>query len=286
MKSLLIRTVTGFLFVAIIAASVLLSDFSFNIAFNILFNVFLLFTCIALYEYRSLLQRQNIKLSIFFYVVSLSIYFIASYASILWKTVATVAAYKIIILLFLMFGLFFLPFVVELFRKQENPFTHIAYSILGIIWIVLPFSLINHIPFMFDDGKYFLLAIFILVWMYDTFAYCIGSLCGKHRLMERVSPKKSWEGAIGSAVLTLVFAFFLTKIFPFLPLSGLQWVVFALIVVVFGTLGDLVESLFKRQLSVKDSGNILPGHGGVLDRFDSIFFVIPFIILYLIFILL
>ena len=278
MKSLLMRTVTGILFIAVVIASILLSDLVFSKIFNVLFNVFLLFACVALYEYRGLLQQQKINLSVFFYVISLLIYILVSYYD-LWN--ATTAAPLLLIIL----GLFFLLFIIELFRKQENPFAHIAYSILGIMWIVLPFSLINHIPFMFENGKYLLLSIFIFIWLYDTFAYCVGMLIGKRRLFERISPKKSWEGAIGSTILTLIVAYFANLLFPMLPLTPFKWIGFALIIIVFGTLGDLVESLFKRQLLVKDSGNILPGHGGVLDRFDSVFFVIPFIIIYLIIIL-
>jgi phosphatidate cytidylyltransferase len=185
-------------------------------------------------------------------------------------------------LLLLILTIFLLLFVIEMFRKQENPFTNIACSVAGIIWIVIPFSLINDIPSILSDGKYFLLSLFIFVWVYDTLAYCIGSLTGKHRLMERISPKKSWEGAIGAAILTIVLSFFMHKIFAGLPLSVSQWMILSFIVTVFATAGDLVESLFKRQLQVKDSGFILPGHGGVLDRFDSILFVIPFASLYLI----
>ncbi len=271
MKSLLIRAITGILFITVVIASIFLSDM-------VLFNVFLLFTCIALYEYRSLLLPEKINLSIFFYVISLSIYFIVSYTK-LWNIFTTT------MLLSLILVLLFLLFAVELFRKQENPFTNIAYSILGIIWIVLPFSLVNRIPLMLPEGKYFLLALFVFVWMYDTFAYCIGSLFGKHRLIERVSPKKSWEGTIGAAILTIAVAFFMPKILPMLPLTIVQWIIFAVIIVVIGTIGDLMESLFKRQLSVKDSGSILPGHGGILDRFDSVLFLLPFVSLYLILIL-
>ena len=277
MKSLLIRTGTGLLFIAVVITAVLLSDVQFNVVYNLLFNVFLLFTCLALYEYRSLLRQQNINLSVFFYIISVLVYVMTSYTP-LWQ------AETAKIVLFILFGLFFLLFVVELFRKQENPFTHIAYSVLGIVWIVLPFALINHIPSMFDNGKYLLLMIFIFVWAYDTFAYCVGSLLGKHKLIPRISPKKSWEGTIGAALFTIGLAFFIPQLFPVFTLTAVQWVFFALIIVVFATIGDLVESLFKRQLSVKDSGSILPGHGGVLDRFDSILFVIPFILLYLIFI--
>jgi phosphatidate cytidylyltransferase len=179
----------------------------------------------------------------------------------------------------------FLLFVIELFRKQEQPFTNIAYSVLGVVWIVLPFSLVNRISFMHADGKFILLAIFIFVWVYDTFAYCIGTVWGRHRLAERISPKKSWEGTAGSALITMGLTFFMPKIFVDFPFTDSQWMIFAAIIVVAATMGDLTESLFKRQLLVKDSGNILPGHGGVLDRFDSILFVIPFIIIYLILIL-
>jgi len=278
MKSLLIRTLTGLLFIAVIIASILFSDVMFNKVFSVLFNVFLLFTCLALYEYRSLLQRQKINLSIFFYIVSLLVYFMLSYTN-LWGIGTTIT------LLLIILGLFFLLFIVELFRKQENPFTRIAYSVLGIVWIVLPFALINHIPFMFVNGKYLLLTIFAFVWLYDTLAYCIGSIWGRHRLTERISPKKSWEGMIGAALLTVGVASLMPQLFPIFSLTVSQWTFFALIIVVFATIGDLVESLLKRQFSIKDSGNILPGHGGVLDRFDSIFFVIPFITLYLISIL-
>ena len=278
MKSLLIRTLTGILFIAVIIASVLFSDVMFKGIYNALFNVFLLFTCVALYEYRSLLLQQKINLSIFFYIAALLIYFLVSYVR-LWNAETTT------ILLLMITGLFFLLFIIELFRKQENPFVHIAYSVLGILWIVLPFALINRIPFMFPMGKYLLLMVFIFVWLYDTLAYCIGSIWGRHRLMERVSPKKSWEGTAGAALLTMGFASFMPQLFPIFPLTNSQWIFFSLIIIVLSTIGDLVESLFKRQLSVKDSGSILPGHGGVLDRFDSIFFVIPFIILYLMIIL-
>jgi phosphatidate cytidylyltransferase len=184
-------------------------------------------------------------------------------------------------LMLLVVTIFLLIFIVEMFRKQENPFTNIASSIAGIIWIIIPFALINRIPLMVSGGKYLLLSLFIFVWLYDTIAYCIGSLIGKHRLMERISPKKSWEGPIGAAILTVAFSFFMPEIFKELSLTEVQWIIFAFIAVILSTLGDLVESLFKRQIQVKDSGFILPGHGGILDRFDSVFFVVPFISLYL-----
>ncbi|MCL2131106.1 MAG: phosphatidate cytidylyltransferase [Lentimicrobiaceae bacterium] len=281
MKNLIIRTITGIGFVALIVAAILLSDNeALGIKFSLLPYFFLVFTCVALYEYRTLLKKQKINLSVLFYAISLLIYLIASIPRNVWEIFLI---YLVLPVLFL----FFLLFIVELFRKQENPFTNIAYSILGIIWIVLPFALINRFPLLLkwkiggDDGRFLLLSVFIIIWLYDTFAYCVGMLIGKHRLFERISPKKSWEGAIGSTILTLILAYFANLLFPMLPLNPLQWIGLALVIIVFGTLGDLAESLFKRQLSVKDSGTILPGHGGVLDRFDSILFAVPFVWIYL-----
>ena len=138
---------------------------------------------------------------------------------------------------------------------------------------------------MFAHGNVILLLYFIIIWMSDTFAYCVGSLIGKHKLFERVSPKKTWEGSIGSLILTMLLAFFIPKIFPSVSLTSVQMLWMALIVFVSGTIGDLMESLLKRQFEVKDSGGILPGHGGILDRFDSTLLSIPCVIIYLIIIL-
>jgi len=273
MRQLVTRTITGLLFIAVIIASILLSG---KISFDILSYLFLLFTCVALYEYRTLLQQKGINLSVFFYVISVLIYLIVTVAGCdNMRTMFLLASMP------LMLGLLFLLFIVEMFRKQENPFTNVAYSILGIMWIVLPFALVNHFHLLLSEWRFLLLSVFIIIWLYDTFAYCVGMLIGKHRLFERISPKKSWEGAIGSTILTLTVAYFANVLFPTLPLTPLQWIGLAIVIIVFGTLGDLVESLFKRQLSVKDSGTILPGHGGVLDRFDSILFAIPFVWIYL-----
>ena len=281
MKNLIIRTITGIAFVALIVAAVLVSEW-------FLFLVFLIFACLGMYEYRTLLQKNSIKLSIAFHIVGLCIYFIFSRIGkvLLCDTIFLQSFCFGETQFMLVLALLFILFIVGLFSKQEQPFLAIAYSILGILWIVLPFALINHwsAPFPYElrlNEQFLLLSVFIFIWMYDTFAYCVGMLIGKHRLFERISPKKSWEGAIGSAILTSTAAYFANLLFPALPLSKIQWIGFALVIIVFGTLGDLVESLFKRQLSVKDSGTILPGHGGILDRFDSFLFAFPFVLLYL-----
>ena len=151
---------------------------------------------------------------------------------------------------------------------------------LGITYVALPFSLINVI--VFDGGDYayeILLGLMLIIWSSDTGAYFAGTAFGKTKLFERISPKKSWEGSIGGTLFAVGFAY-LTMIY-FGQLSLFEWLTVAVIVVVAGTYGDLVESHFKRTMSIKDSGNIIPGHGGFLDRFDSLILTVPFIVIFL-----
>lgn len=169
----------------------------------------------------------------------------------------------------------------ELFRKKEEPFTNIAFSFLSIIYIALPSSLLHFISIV--DGEYhweIMLGVILLLWTSDTFAYFTGRLIGRTKLFERISPKKTWEGSFGAMVFAIAMAYGLSLYFPIFQLQ--QWIVLAVIVVVCGGLGDLVESLLKRSFDIKDSGTILPGHGGFLDRFDGLFLSIPFITTYLV----
>ncbi|KAA6332228.1 Phosphatidate cytidylyltransferase [termite gut metagenome] len=174
----------------------------------------------------------------------------------------------------------------ELYLKRENPPANWAYTMLSQFYVALPYALLNVLAFQYDYAANSVnynpvipLSIFIFIWLNDTGAYCVGSLIGKHKLFKRISPRKSWEGAIGGGVLAIASSFVFAHFFPVLPI--IQWVGLALTVVVFGTWGDLTESLLKRQLGVKDSGNILPGHGGMLDRFDSALLAIPAAVIYL-----
>jgi phosphatidate cytidylyltransferase len=143
--------------------------------------------------------------------------------------------------------------------------------------------LLLSLPNFINPAKYeIVLALFIMIWCNDTFAYLVGKSIGKHKLLESVSPKKTIEGFIGGIVFTLVASVIISRFYTFFNVT--LWIVSALIISVFGTLGDLVESKFKREASIKDSGNIMPGHGGILDRLDSVIFVIPFLyLLYLIY---
>ena len=196
-------------------------------------------------------------------------------------------SFKLVILIF--------PFllIVRLFNRTDF-FTFFSPVLFGILYVILPFC---YLLLSYSSGSYWdsnnnskiILGFFFLIWSNDTFAYLTGRAIGKHKLFERISPKKTWEGTMGGIICTQGIAYILT-IYPvgyssyvvnFTELTPIHWHVIALIVSVFGTLGDLVESMFKRSLGVKDSGNILPGHGGILDRFDAVLLSSPFVVTYL-----
>ncbi len=169
-------------------------------------------------------------------------------------------------------------FFTELYRNSPTPFQNIAFGLLGIIYVLLPFAAWTSYLFP-GNGIYnphILLGFFFILWTNDTGAYIVGSPLGKHKLWERISPKKSWEGFIGGMVFSLAAAYLISHYFT--DLSPALWMILAFVIIVFGTLGDLVKSMFKRSINIKDSGNILPGHGGILDRFDGLLLSTPFVL--------
>lgn len=176
----------------------------------------------------------------------------------------------------------FTIFIYELYSHSKEPFANIAYMILGLFYIGVPFALVDFIAFDGDEFKArIVLGLLVLTWVNDTGAYVTGSLIGKTPLFPRISPNKTWEGSSGGVVVTLVFGYLLSLVFDEIPLS--QWLGLGVIVAIFGGLGDLVESMLKRSVNVKDSGNLLPGHGGLLDRFDAFIFVVPFAAAYILY---
>lgn len=184
------------------------------------------------------------------------------------------------------FPLIAIVYLIKLYKKTERkPFTNIAYTFLGIFYIAIPFALLNHAVFRHDGNGILgynyeiILGSLLILWASDTGAYFAGTLFGRHRLFERVSPKKSWEGFGGGAALATVMTFVLSLYFQ--SLSVTDWIIIDIIIVIGGTYGDLIESLLKRSIEIKDSGNSLPGHGGFLDRFDGLFISAPFIVAYL-----
>ena len=275
-KNLITRSITGILFVAIIVTC-------FFDALGMLF-LFTLVTGMTTYEYCTLMN-EHAKVTINRFIVTVaSAYFFIAMAG--WCAGITPAAVFIPYLLTIIY-----LFIAELYTKAENPINNLAYTTLSQMYIALPFSMIPVLAFMAQNNgqssyNYLLpLSVFIFLWVNDSGAYCIGTLFGKHRLFERISPKKSWEGSIGGAAFVLIASIIIAL------LSGnnegnslnrlLVWIGLGQVVVVAGTLGDLVESLIKRTIGVKDSGNILPGHGGMLDRFDSSLMALPAAVIYI-----
>lgn len=182
---------------------------------------------------------------------------------------------------FVIFPLVACIFLIKLYKKFERkPFTNIAFTFLGISYVAVPFALLNIAAF--EAGKYnfqIIIGCLFILWASDTGAYFAGTLFGKRKLFERISPKKSWEGSVGGAILAMLFALGLSQYFTSLQLW--QWLTIGAIIIVGGTFGDLVESLLKRSIEIKDSGDTLPGHGGFLDRFDGLLISAPFIVAFL-----
>jgi phosphatidate cytidylyltransferase len=173
--------------------------------------------------------------------------------------------------------------LIELFSAAPSlPKDNTAKQARLLGYVIIPFLLIIKMPFLKNEeyNPFIIIGMFVLIWANDTFAYIVGKTLGRRKLFERISPKKTIEGFIGGMLFTVIGAYFLGQSVYFTILSPWQWMAFAAILVIFGTLGDLVESKLKRTAGVKDSGKIMPGHGGILDRLDSILFAIPFIFLY------
>jgi len=182
---------------------------------------------------------------------------------------------------FLIFPLVSCVYIIKLYKQFERkPFTNIAFTFLGIFYTAVPFALLNMA--VFENKTYnfqIILGCLLILWATDTGAYFAGTYFGKRKLFERISPKKSWEGFAGGAVLAMGFAYGVSLYFT--SLAQWQWLCIGWIIIVGGTYGDLVESLLKRSIEIKDSGTSLPGHGGFLDRFDGLFISAPFIVAFL-----
>ena len=271
LTNMTVRAFTGVLFVTI-----MVTCFFQPVAMVFLFA---LITCLSLWEYSGLVNNiEDVTINRFISTVA-GVYLFLAISAVNSGFVQTNAVFMPYLLTIIYL------FVSELYTKNKNAVHDLSYTMLGQMYVALPLSIINVLAFRTaTDGNihfYYLLplSVFIFLWTSDTGAYCVGSLFGKHKLFPRISPAKSWEGSIGGGTLVL-FAAFLVSILDqsYGNLSGLntlQWLGLGLVVTISGTWGDLVESLIKRTLGIKDSGTILPGHGGMLDRFDSSLLAIP-----------
>jgi phosphatidate cytidylyltransferase len=275
MKNFIQRAITGLIFVAVLVGCIIGSPLSFGLLFCII-------SAMATAEFCNLMNKQEgVKMNRNICVLGSITMFLCFFYYGMNPAQTGIFIPYLIIIIYLMIS--------ELYLKKENPLNSWAYAMLSQLYVGLPFALLNVLAFQSngtDSGSAYQfilpLSIFIFNWINDTGAYCTGMLLGKHPLFKRISPKKSWEGSIGGATFSIAGAFALAHFFPIMP--TIAWVGMGLTVVVFGTWGDLTESLMKRHLGIKDSGNILPGHGGMLDRFDSAIMAIPAAVVYLYFI--
>ena len=267
------RAVTGVLFVIVLVGCILYSPLSFGILFTII-------SVLSVHEFAQLVSKSS-EVSINKTITALG----GAYLFLALMSFCTQQSVGARVFLPYL-GLLLYMMITELYLKKKNPTGNWAYSMLSQLYVALPFALLNVLAFQNSSetgsvtyNPILPLSIFVFIWLSDTGAYCVGSLIGKHRLFERISPKKSWEGSIGGGIFSIASSLGFAHFFPFMP--GWQWVGLAIVVVIFGTWGDLTESLMKRQLGIKDAGNILPGHGGMLDRFDSALMAIPAAVVYL-----
>ena len=267
------RAVTGVLFVIVLVGCILYSPLSFGILFTII-------SALSVHEFAQLVSKSS-EVSINKTITALG----GAYLFLALMSFCTQQSVGARVFLPYL-GLLLYMMITELYLKKKNPTGNWAYSMLSQLYVALPFALLNVLAFQNSPetgsvtyNPILPLSIFVFIWLSDTGAYCVGSLIGKHRLFERISPKKSWEGSIGGGIFSIASSLGFAHFFPFMP--GWQWVGLAIVVVIFGTWGDLTESLMKRQLGIKDSGNILPGHGWMLDRFDSALMAIPAAVVYL-----
>lgn len=283
-KTLTTRTLSAIVFVAILLLGINYHYFSFGVLFFIV-------SVWGLFEFYKLSENLGAKPYRNFGLLSGAFLFIGGFLSNMldiqpyWIQVA----YSVGILSL------FMVFVKGLFHYSQQTILNIAFTVMGIVYAVVPFVLLTQVScfnidtvnhcidadsgVVSDYNPHIILGVILLIWASDSSAYLVGSVIGKTKLYERISPGKTWEGSIGASVLTMACSYVISIWYP--EIAFIHWAVISVIVCVFGTIGDLVESMLKRQAGVKDSGKIMPGHGGILDRFDSLLFVSPFVYVYL-----
>ena len=266
------RAITGILFVGVLVGCILYDPWTFS-------ALFVVISALTIREFGHLInQVEGVSINKNITMLAGVYLYMAVMAFCTNLSGSKIFLPYLLLIMYLMIS--------ELYLKKENPVMNWAYSMLSQLYIALPFAMLNVLSFhtspMDTSVSYnpiLPLSVFVFIWLSDTGAYCVGSLIGRHRLLERISPKKSWEGSIGGGIVAIGSSFIFAHYFPIMNMA--EWAGLALIVVIFGTWGDLTESLLKRQLHIKDSGAILPGHGGMLDRFDSALMAIPAAVVYL-----
>ncbi|WP_289288940.1 phosphatidate cytidylyltransferase [uncultured Muribaculum sp.] len=271
MKNLLLRSLSGAIYVALIVAAILINRWTF-------LALCLLFAILALIEFFKLSHVSTAKKSTATCIVDIlgAIALITStWCAVSFNIHTPFAAYL---------GYFLVRFIMQLYVQDKSPLVNLAYSMMGQLYIGFPLAMMSCI---YAISPYLVLAMFIFIWLNDTGAFIVGSSIGRHPLFPRISPKKSWEGFWGGLVFCIATALLIMNLWPatFAPVKLSLMVAMSVVVSIFATWGDLVESMIKRTLHVKDSGTIMPGHGGILDRIDSLLCVSPAVLCYLLLIL-
>lgn len=278
LKNLLIRTLSGAVLAVVVLGAILWSQWSLGVLLALL-------TIVGMTEFYSLAEARGaapqriIGLIAGVVLLALNFALVCDDISILGSAHRVFGAGLAFVLLLLS-----VMFICELFRRRENPAVNIATTLLGVVYVALPFSLMCYFPIIASEEwtPWVMIFYILIIWANDVFAYLVGMTLGRHRLCERLSPKKSWEGffggVIGAMALGLVAAWALGD-------SYAAWAGLAFVASITGVLGDLVESMFKRAAGVKDSGRLIPGHGGVLDRFDAELLSAPFVFVYMLYVM-
>ena len=278
MKNLILRSITGIVYVGLICASVLSGGWLFIVFFGLI-------AILALEEFYNLTNASTGGENVTTLIIDVAGGLILCVGLGCVNTRCADALHHschgrdffTIYLLYMIVRL-----VMQLYNQESSPLTNLAYSYMGQMYVALPIGLMS-MYYTLPNGMHLLLAVFIMIWLNDTGAFCVGSLLGKHKLYPRISPKKSWEGFFGGVAFVIASAFVFKYCFHlyFTNISLCGLIGLGAVVAAFATWGDLIESLIKRTLGVKDSGTLLPGHGGILDRIDSLLLVIPATLLYL-----
>lgn len=269
MRNIITRSLTGFIYVILTLGSILLGKYTFLAYFTIV----LIYT---LYEFYRLCKIGNNKPQTILGIIT-AVYLFASFYLYDFKMTGSIVFWGLI-------PITIYSAVIEIIKQDKHPVQNIAYTLFGIAYIAFPFSILNFIATPLDRAPeqylpFVLIGLFVILWTNDSGAYLVGSMLGKTKMCERISPNKTWEGAIGGTIIAIIASiifFHFTNI-----LSPIHAIFLSILTVIAGTLGDLTESLLKRSFNVKDSGKVLPGHGGLLDRFDSMLFAAPIYYIYI-----
>lgn len=262
---MLTRAITGLFFIIVLVGALLLGQVVFTAFFSLV-------GLAALYEFYGITKSENIKPNVL----------LGMLAAAVLAILATLHCLNYIPIKFvgLSIPFFVLIFIASLYQKRSLAFNDIGLTTLGILYACVPFLFFISLGFITGTFNFYIpLGFLIILWANDTGAYLSGRSFGKRKLFERISPNKTWEGFIGGVLFAMLIALNLERYFG--SLQKWEWITMAAIIGVFGTLGDLVESMLKRSLNVKDSGNILPGHGGLLDRFDGLLLAAPLVFIFL-----